>query len=158
MQTDWNKIILRWLAVMIMLAAPSWLCSCDGCQPTHKSGKVEQSDGGKSNEKPKTEADKLKEDNAKLKDENAKLKDDNSKLKTQIDNPPKVVRSPFLSKIVIGALIGSGILVVWLLFFRPRPSQNPVIADSSTTCPRCGWKISIGDTVCRNPDCKTRFK
>lgn len=46
------------------------------------------------------------------------------------------------------------------LTFWPRKSR---VASLSLTlsdkhkCPRCGWKHDPGDTVCKNPNCKTQF-
>ena len=46
------------------------------------------------------------------------------------------------------------------LAFWPRRSKaattNSTRADQHK-CPRCGWEHDPGDTVCKNPNCKTQF-
>ena len=52
------------------------------------------------------------------------------------------------------------LLVFCCLVFWPRPikpvATNPVLPDTRK-CPRCGCERDPGDTVCKNPNCKTRF-
>lgn len=65
---------------------------------------------------------------------------------------------------VIALWIGIPIIVLLLLglvfLFLPTPS-NPaggaLEGSENTKCPRCGWKHDPGDTICKNPDCKTQF-
>ena len=46
------------------------------------------------------------------------------------------------------------------LAFWPKRSKslppNPALSDK-LKCPRCGWEHAPGDTVCKNPKCKTQF-
>ena len=51
----------------------------------------------------------------------------------------------------------SGVLI---LVFWPRKSRtaslSPTLSDKHK-CPRCGWEHDPGDTVCKNPNCRTQF-
>ncbi len=51
------------------------------------------------------------------------------------------------------------VLVVLVFFFWPRKpvsSAGPGAFDRPK-CPRCGWEHAPGDTICKNPACKTQF-
>ena len=46
------------------------------------------------------------------------------------------------------------------LAFWPRKSKLPTVNPAQLEqhkCPRCGWEHDLGDTVCKNPNCKTQF-
>lgn len=46
------------------------------------------------------------------------------------------------------------------LAFWPRRSKTgakSVVPANQNKCPRCGWEHDLGDTVCKNPACKTQF-
>ena len=49
---------------------------------------------------------------------------------------------------------------VLCLAFWPRRSKSATINSTRSDqhkCPRCGWEHDPGDTVCKNPNCKTQF-
>lgn len=43
----------------------------------------------------------------------------------------------------------------WLFF--PRKASPPIAPVGRPKCPRCGWEHDPGDTICKNPACKTQF-
>ena len=51
------------------------------------------------------------------------------------------------------------VLVVLVFFFWPRKPVSSAVPGASDRpkCPRCGWEHAPGDTVCKNPACKTQF-
>lgn len=52
------------------------------------------------------------------------------------------------------------ILAVLGFAFWPRKTVPPSVPPESfdrPKCPRCGWEHDPGDTVCKNPNCKTQF-
>lgn len=61
----------------------------------------------------------------------------------------------WISLSIVLSVSGVLILVVW-----PRKSRtaslSPTLSDKHK-CPRCGWEHDPGDTVCKNPNCKTQF-
>ena len=65
---------------------------------------------------------------------------------------------------IIVSIMGAVVVLV-LMFFGfllwPRKhngqSARSSGSGSSPKCPRCGWEHDPGDTVCKNPACKTQF-
>lgn len=53
------------------------------------------------------------------------------------------------------------VIVAILAFaFWPRGRYKPGLSSDSNLrpkCPRCGWEHELGDTICKNPACKTHF-
>ena len=50
------------------------------------------------------------------------------------------------------------ILVFFLsLAFWPKKTGSLTVQANKHKCPRCGWEHDPGDTVCRNPNCRTQF-
>ena len=160
MRLKLNKQLLQWMTLVIALTAPLWLGSCHKSDGTNGSGsdtlpervdKVDKVGKGDEVAKLKTEVASMRTEVDSLKGDNAKLKEQNAKMTTTI-------RSNRLVKISIGAVICSIILGTCYLLFGHRPGPNQANTSSASACPRCGWRIGQGDTVCGNPDCKTRFK
>lgn len=62
---------------------------------------------------------------------------------------------------VIALWVGIPIIVIVLLglafLFLPTPSRPASDGSGRPKCPRCGWEHAPGDTVCKNPACKTQF-
>lgn len=89
-----------------------------------------------------------------LKEVQAKL-DINAK---RIDNIPVEPSAPLWIKVVLGG-IAAIIFAVLGLFFWPRKSISTASGNASgrPKCPRCGWEHDPGDTICKNPACKTQF-
>lgn len=61
----------------------------------------------------------------------------------------------WISLSIVLSICGTLCLVFW-----PRKSKtiaiNPTLSDKHK-CPRCGWEHDPGDTVCKNPNCRTQF-
>lgn len=50
------------------------------------------------------------------------------------------------------------ILVGLLCFvFWPLKTKATPVSPNKNKCPRCGWEHDPGDTVCKNPNCRTQF-
>ena len=49
--------------------------------------------------------------------------------------------------------------IICLVFWPRKPVQAVPsrLAADKNKCPRCGWEHDPGDTVCKNPNCKTQF-
>lgn len=76
----------------------------------------------------------------------------------RIDNIPMEPSTPLWIKVVLGG-IASIIFAVLGLIFWPRKAVSTVSENASDRpkCPCCGWEHDPGDTVCKNPACKTQF-
>ena len=49
--------------------------------------------------------------------------------------------------------------VICLVFWPKKAVAVAINSDRAdkNKCPRCGWEHGPGDTVCKNPNCKTQF-
>lgn len=55
-------------------------------------------------------------------------------------------------------LLSVAIVVLLVIAVRiKRPAQRSVTSENRHDCPRCGWTLVPGSTVCGNPDCRTRL-
>lgn len=58
------------------------------------------------------------------------------------------------------SLTALSLCAVLCLIFWPRKSVANTVSTTLSTkrkCPRCGWEHDPGDTICKNPNCKTQF-
>jgi hypothetical protein len=106
------------------------------------------------------EIDDLESENNSLKAENERLKDENEELrKTIADRKGEDVGSSTLFGkwfVVIPILFGLGFFVLR----RKKPSSHRAqnaFEDQRPKCPRCGQEHNPGDTICKNPNCRTQF-
>ena len=88
-----------------------------------------------------------------------KLESDVNGLK-KLDNKVKGTDRNANIALWISLSIVLSVCGILCLVFWPRKSRaatlSPTLSDKHK-CPRCGWEHDPGDTVCRNPNCRTQF-
>ena len=104
------------------------------------------------------EIDSLKSGNSQLKSENESLKSGNSQLNAEIKRLKAKRSWPW---IVLAFVVGClSVFLLSLICIRSPKSNvtaSPHLGNGLPKCPRCGMEHDPGDTVCKNPKCKTQF-
>ena len=61
--------------------------------------------------------------------------------------------------IILLSIVSVIIAVCAFVFWPHKTKPVSILGDmpSRLKCPRCGWEHVPGDTICKNPDCKTQF-
>lgn len=149
MRTRLVKLPLYWLAAAV-LAAP--LCLGSGGMPPNDPPVSVPIQTPKATDDRQTED--LKRQVSDARNESAKLTAQVNHLKGEVGKWRKVA-------LIEGGLIGGVILLlgggIFVLTFRGKASPRPATTEPGANCPNCGWKLASGDSICRNPDCRTRF-
>ncbi len=101
----------------------------------------------------------LEKENKNLKKENEKLKETTAELRTKV----KGYESQWFWTWIFLAFVVGGVPGFFLGRGgrqSQRPNNNTVVPrldNGLPKCPRCGMEHDPGDTVCKNPNCKTQF-
>ena len=87
---------------------------------------------------------------------------DLAKRVSDIDGKPLPDPGPLLPSwalYIIMTVCAIVIAFVILVFWPQRKSNSStsVGPTSRPKCPYCGWEHDPGDTICKNPNCKTQF-
>ena len=110
----------------------------------------------------------LKTENANLKTENKDLKTKYDEVMTENENLKKKVRTleanvvPLKRNMFlmgVSAIVATLFIAIAFLVFRSKSVEpaKTMTVRSVSNCPRCGWRIADGETICPNPECRTRM-
>jgi hypothetical protein len=94
----------------------------------------------------------LNQDKRDLEKENSEMKDKSSQLEAKLNKTQVWL-------VIVGAAIGTFVaFVAGIIVLAQRKTSLVEPSQQRPTCPRCGWTVAASDSVCGNPDCKTRLK
>lgn len=145
----------------------AFFCGLNGCRPKASSNPTTET-SPQTEEKSTPNNDSLKTENENLKKEIKHLKTKNDDVMTENENLKKKIRTldanvvPLKRNMFlmgVGAVMATLFIAVAFLVFRSKsvqPAQTMTV-HSVSNCPRCGWRIADGETVCPNPECRTRM-
>ena len=107
-------------------------------------------------EKQRQRADNAETQLAKAKDEADRKKSENERLRKKLEAAETGKQRYGLVLLFLGlSIVGFG---GWLFFPRKAiPAPSGISHAGRPTCPRCGREHDPGDTVCKNPACRTQF-
>ena len=85
---------------------------------------------------------------------------ENAEKINKLDTETEKVGKRWVLALWVGIPVVVLLLLGLILLFIPassRSSNNRQGDNERLKCPRCGWEHDPGDTVCKNPACKTQF-
>ena len=144
-------------------------CSPDVPPPTKP--QFQPQSQAEENSTPKTYSlwnNNLETENANLKTEKKHLQTKYDQVMTENENLKKKVRTleanvvPLKRNMFlmgVSAIVAALFIAIAFLVFRSKsvePAQTMTVRSVSN-CPRCGWRIADGETICPNPECRTRM-
>lgn len=107
-----------------------------------------------------TQIDELKDQISQMEEEKSQQEEEIKTISSERDQSRK--EAEFANRrfyyLLSGVLLVVLLLVAGFVFLIQKGRTGASCSSyNESICPRCGWKREPGETICKNPKCKTRF-